>query len=481
MTRPVVHPLWGSLAIERDGAHSLQEQVVAYFRDAIVEARFARGQRLPSSRQLAIDHGISRTTAVEAYDRLIAEGYLISRPGAGLYVAPQQLEDLLPERGRPAARARLPADAPAHDLRTYQLPLAPGMPAIDLFPWPEWRRHLAALTREAPMDEIGHGDPMGEGPLREAIADYLAAMKGICCDPGQIIVINGTTQLFDAAMQLLRAPGGSIWLEDPGYPFLHDLAQRVGFAVAPIPVDSRGLDMDRAMAVAPDAAVALVSPSHHVPMGVSLSLERRQALVQWADRTGGWIIENEFDADYRFSSRALPTCFSLSRASRVVLIGSVSKPFAPGLRIGYLVLPPSLVERAYRSGLPQAPVITQLALARMSESGQLASHLRHLRVVHAERRRLLIEALRERAGDLLDFDDAPEAGLRLLARLPEGMDDMQVTRDCHAVGVKVECLSICYRARRARPGLLIGFGSTPDERIGPAVDALAAVLRRRRA
>ena len=479
MSRPIVHPLWGSLAIERDGAHSLQEQVVAYFRDAIVEARLPRGQRLPSSRQLAIDHGISRTTAVEAYDRLIAEGYLVSRPGAGLFVADQLIEDLAPERRGSVRRrpAATPPDAPAHDLRTYQLPLAPGMPAIDLFPWPEWRRQLARLAREAPIDEIGHGDPLGERPLREAIAAYLAAMKAITVDPEQIVVVSGTTQLFDVALQLLRTPGAGLWLEDPGYPFLQDAGARAGFVPVPVPVDARGIDVERAMRLAPDAAVALVSPSHHVPLGVTLSLERREALVRWADRTNGWIIENEFDADYRFASRPLPTCFAMSRSNRVMLLGSVSKPFAPGLRVGYLVLPPELVDRAYRFGLPLAPVITQLALARLSASGQLASHLRHLRVVHAQRRRLLIEALRHHAAGLLDFDDAPEAGLRMLARLPRGMEDLPVVRAAHAAGVKVESLSICHRARRARPGLLIGFGSTREDQIAPAVERLAQVLR----
>lgn len=482
MSRAAVHPLWGSLAIDRAGAASLQEQVVCFFRDAIVARRLQGGQRLPSSRQLAIDHGISRTTAVEAYERLVAEGYLVARPGAGLFVASELLDDPVPQAralARPPEAAPCSV-APAHDLRSYQLPLAPGMPAIDLFPWQIWRKHLAILARAAPVDEIGHGDPMGERPLREAIVGYLAAMRGIRCDPEQILVVGGTTQIFDVALQLLRSPGVPIWLEDPGYPFLYDGAARAGFVPVPVPADAQGFDVDHARAIAPGAAVALVSPSHHVPLGVSLSLERRQALADWADGGGGWIVENEFDSDYRFSSRPLPTCFSLSRSGRVVLIGSVSKPFAPGLRVGYLVLPLELAQRAVTMGLPQAPVITQLALARMSENGQLASHLRYLRVVHGRRRALLLDALQAECGGLLDFGDAPEAGLRLAARLPAGFDDMAVVRDAYAAGVKLESLSNCHHLRRGRPGVLIGFGSTPEERIAPAVASLAQVLRRHR-
>ena len=480
MTRHTVHPLWGSLSIERDGGTSLQEQVVSYFRKAVLEQRLPRGQRLPSSRQLAIDHGISRTTAVEAYERLVAEGYLVARPGSGLYVAEQFHEDLVPD-GAPCPPEACPApgrdDAGPRDLRTYQLPLAPGMPATDLFPWLEWRRHVAAVLREDPLNEIAHGDPRGERPLREEVASYLGAMKGIACDPDQVLVMAGTFQLYETALQLVSGSDVTLRLEDPLYPFIPPMAERLGFAIESCAVDAGGLDAGAAAAVQRPGTVTLVSPSHQMPTGTRLSLERREALVAQAEAGGGWIIENEFDADFRFSTRALPTCHALSKGGRVILLGAVTKPFAPGLRIGYLVVPPDLLPRALAIDLPQTPVTTQLALARFSRSGELASHLRQLRVVHAHRRRLLIEALQAEAADLLSFSDAPEAGLRLLTLLPSGSDDRVIVAAALAQGLRIEALSPCFRHLPPRPGLLLGFASTPEDRIAEAVSRLAGIIR----
>jgi len=482
MTRAMVHPLWGSLSLDRDAERSLQSQVVAYFRDAIIEGRFRRGLRLPSSRQLARDHGISRTTAVEAYERLIAEGYLYAQPGSGIFVSERIPEDFTPEGGampvtKPQIAPRSVAKIDMLDLRHYQLPLAPGMPAWDLFPWTDWNRHIAAVLRDHPLCEIAHGDPFGERPLREAIVDYLGAMKGIRCSPDQIVVIGGTVQIFDHALELLRAPGAKAILEDPCYPFVRMRMPKYGFQLVGAPVDEQGMDFEKALAIAPDAELAFVSPSHNVPSGACLSLERRRAIVQWADRTGGWIIENEFDGDFRFTSRPLPTCYSLSRKNRVLMIGSLSKPFAPGLRIGYLLLPPELLERAHTLAVPQAPISSQLAMARLSATGVLATHLRQLRTVHEHRRNLLIEAIDRHMRGLSELVHAPEAGLRVVTSLPDGADDMAIAVAAHDVGVKIESLATCFVDRPRQSGLVLGFGSTPEHEIEPAVERLARLVR----
>ena len=483
MTRAIVHPLWGSLSLDRDAEGSLQTQVVAYFRAAIIEGRMRRGLRLPSSRQLARDHDISRTTVVEAYERLIAEGYLVSRPGSGIFISERIPEDFAPENAARPHRTTNAGEASQHgqihDLRNYQMPLAPGQPAVDLFPWTEWSRHIAAVLRERPHNEIAHGDPFGERPLREAIADYLAAMKGIKCDPDQIVVIGGTVQIFDFALELMRGGEGKALVEDPVYPFVRSRIPQLGYQMVGAPLDENGMDVARALQLAPDAAFAFVSPSHNVPSGACLSLERRHALVEWADRTGAWIIENEFDGDFRFTSRPLPTCYSLSRTNRVIMIGSMSKAFAPGLRVGYLLLPHELLDRAHMLVVPQATVSTQLAMARLSASGALAMHLRHLRTVHEHRRALLLAAIDEHLTGLVKLVFAPEAGLRVVVSLPDGMDDRGMVIAAHKIDVKLEALSGCYVDRPPQSGLMIGFGSTPEDQIAPAVERLAGLIRAR--
>jgi GntR family transcriptional regulator/MocR family aminotransferase len=480
MTRAIVHPLWGSLSLDRHGEISLQSQVVAYFRQAIIEGRLRRGLRLPSSRQLASDHGISRTTAVEAYERLIAEGYLYAQAGSGIFVSERIPEDFIPQGGARIARAPRKRTAPPGidlmDLRYYQMPLAPGMPAVDLFPWNDWNRHIAAVLRDHPICEIFHGDPFGERPLREAIVDYLGAMKGIRCDPDQIVVIGGTVQIFDQALELLRAPGSKAILEDPAYPFVRMRMPKYGFQVVGAPIDEQGMDFEKALAVAPDAQVAFVSPSHAVPTGACLSLERRRGLVEWADSNDRWIIENEFDGDFRFTSRPLPTCYSLSHNNRVLMIGSLSKPFAPGLRLGYLLLPPELLERAHSLAVPQAPISTQLAMARLSATGALATHLRQLRNVHERRRAILLEAIETHMKGLAELEHAPDAGLRVVVSLPEGADDMAIAIAAHEIGVKIEALSPCFVDRPTTPGLVLGFGSTLEHEIEPAVERLATLV-----
>ncbi len=481
MTRAIVHPLWGSLSLDRDAEGSLQAQVVAYFRAAIIEGRLRRGLRLPSSRQLARDHDISRTTAVEAYERLMAEGYLVSRPGSGIFVSERIPEDFTPEnaaRPNKAVRARHGAQrVQIMDLRNYHMPLAPGQPAVDLFPWTEWNRHIAAVLRERPHNEIAHGDPFGERPLREAITDYLAAMKGIKCDPDQIVVVGGTVQIFDLALEIMRGGEGKAIVEDPVYPFVRIRIPQLGYQMVGAPLDEHGMDVEQALRLAPDAEFAFVSPSHNVPSGACLSLERRQALVDWADRTGAWIIENEFDGDFRFTSRPLPTCYSLSRTNRVIMIGSMSKPFAPGLRVGYLLLPHELIDRAHMLSVPQATVSTQLAMARLSASGTFATHLRHLRTVHEHRRALLLAAIDEHLAGLVKLVYAPEAGLRVVVSLPDGANDLGMVMAAHQIDVKLEALSGCYVDRPRQSGLMLGFGSTPEDQIAPAVERLAGLIR----
>ncbi len=475
---PSLHPLWSSLSLVRFSGISLQDQITGFFRAKIVSGRMPRGRRVPSSRQLALEHGISRTTAIEAYERLVAEGYLVSRPGAGVFIA-----EVLPEDMQPAVRGVAKGEAEGEeqqianqDGRNYQLPLAPDMPAIDRFPWAAWARLTNQLCRERPLNAIGYGDPQGELSLREAVVEYLAVARGIVCRPRQVVVMSGSEQIMAFAARQVAPPGTAVAIEDPGYAFLHHTMSELGLRPVAVPVDAEGIDVADGLASISDARLVLVSPSHQYPLSITMSMARRKALLAWAHETGAWILENEIDGDYRYTSRPLTPLYALAHGQRVIYCGSLSKPLAPGLRINYLVVPEEMIgSLMLRPTL--APMLTQLVLARFSTSGQMAAHMRKMRVLYAKRRARLLDALRSEGEGLLDVGNLPEGGLRVVAALPANVADTLVAERCLAAGLKVDALSRCYVRAPRRSGLIMGFASTPEEQVGSAVGMLAAILR----
>jgi GntR family transcriptional regulator/MocR family aminotransferase len=474
MPQPTVHPLWGSLALDRRSGVSLQDQIVQFFRRAIADGRVHGGQRVSSSRQLALEFSVSRTTAVEAYERLIEEGYLVTRPGAGVFVA-----DPLPEHFSLRVQGAAPVgelpDFTRIDMRNYLLPLAPGMPAIDQFPWSTWSRLTTQICRERPLAAVGYGDPQGELPLRQAIADYLAAARGILCDASQIVVMAGSEQSLEFVLGQVGAVGDTVWVEEPCGAYMRGLPRKAGLVPVPIDVDVEGLDVAQGLRQAPGARLAIVSPTHQYPTGATMSLARRHALVDWSESSGAWILESEIDGDYRFAPQPLPPLYALSRSQRVYYCGSLSKPLAPGLRTNYLVVPVGQMEKlSLRPTL--VPLLTQLVLTRFNVDGHLAMHMRRMRTLYARRRNVLLTELAAQAADLLTVSRVPEGGLRVAATMKHELDDLRVSALCLAAGIKVDPLSISYADRR-RSGLIIGFASTPEERIPDAIATLVAVLR----
>jgi GntR family transcriptional regulator/MocR family aminotransferase len=475
MPLPSVHSQWSSLSLDRNSSVSLQDQIVRFFRDAIAEGRVRGGRRVSSSRQLAMECGVSRTTAVEAYQRLVAEGYFVTHPGAGVFVA-----DPPPRKLALKKAAALPLATPPGlermDMRNYLLPLAPGMPAIDRFPWTTWARLTSQICRERPLNAIGYGEPQGELTLRRAIAEYLANSRGILCNAGQIVVMAGSEQSLEFMIGQVASAGDAAWVEEPVGPYVRKILSGAGLDPVPIDVDQHGLVVEQGLAKAPRARLAIVSPTHQYPTGVTLSLARREALVQWCEGTSAWVLESEIDGDYRYAPRPIAPIYTLSRARRVFYCGSLSKPLAPGLRTNYLVVPDSLMDNlALRTTL--VPMLTQLVLARFNTAGHMALHMRRMRTLYARRRNVLLDALRTQAADFLDVPRVPEGGLRVTAAMKHDVDDVWFANLCLAAGVKVDPLSTCYAGQR-RSGLIIGFASTPEERIPAAVATLVSVFRR---
>ena len=483
-----ISPLWNSLALDRAIAHSLQDQIVDYFRAAVLEGRLKAGTRVPSSRALAADHAIARITAVQAYERLIAEGYLAARPGSGVFVAESQLErpaKPAPAPRRPHGKRRTPAlerslpelaRTPRPDER---LPLATGIPALDHFPWSDWARITARLHRERPLDALGHGDPQGERELREAIAQYLGAARGISCAAEQILVVAGSQQGIDLTARALTRPGDAIWTEEPGYPVGRAALQMAAVERIPVPVDAEGIDVAAGVRRAPAARLALVTPSHHYPLGFTMSLRRRLALLDWAERADAWILEDDYDGEYRYGGRPLAPLYTLDRGDRVLYLGTFSKVLAPGLRLGYLVVPAGAIDAftALKAAADRhAPSLTQRVLARFIGEGRLAAHLRRMRGLYARRRVALLEALEREASDVLSASEAPEAGLHLVARLVVPADDVAASRRALEKSVYAAPLSTYYAGAERRRGFVLGFANTREEEMGPAVRRLVEAV-----
>ena len=489
MPSPPMSPLWNSLALDRSAARSLQDQIVDYFRAAVLEGRLKAGTRVPSSRALAADHGVARITAVQAYERLVSEGYLAARAGSGLFVAESQLERPARPEAATARRARARPSMPTlmraiPDLAmpprpVESLPLCTGIPALDHFPWSDWARITARLHRERPLDALGHGDPQGERKLREAIAQYLAAARGIACAAEQILVVAGSQQGIDLTARTLARPGDAIWIEEPGYPVGRAALQAAALERVPVPVDAEGIDVAAGARLAPAARLALVTPSHHYPLGFTMSLRRRLALLDWAEAADAWILEDDYDGEYRYGGRPLAPLYTLDRGHRVLYLGTFSKIMAPGLRLGYLVVPADAVDAfaALKAASDRhAPSLTQRVLARFIEEGRLAAHLRRMRVLYARRRLALLDVLEREARGVLRASNAPEAGLHLVARLAVPADDVAASRRALEKRVYAAPLSTYYAGAEPEHGFVLGFANTREDRMSPAVRRLVEAI-----
>lgn len=499
MRRRATQPLWNVLALDRHASASLQDQIVAFFRDAVLRGALKPGARIPSSRQLAAELGVARITAVEAFDCLAAEGYLVTRRGVGRFVAETVTDaysSVLPSRSRRSVRPRTEVAAtgqrsdghaarkaprPAATPPPDSLPLATGVPALEEFPWRDWARISARVFRERPAAALAYGDPQGLPELRAAIADYLGAARGIACDPDQIVVVSGSQQGIDLTARVVAVPDDAVWFEEPGYGAARTALAAARLRVVLVRADREGIDVANGVAQAPAARLAMVTPSYHYPLGATLSLPRRRALLAWAHAAGAWILEDDYYGEYRFAGRPLTPLYAMDRHERVLYLGTFSKMLAPGLRLGFLVAPRHLVPHLtelktatdrYTSGL------MQLVLARFIAEGRLAAHVRRMRTLYRERRTALLEALVKHAGDVLDVGEPPDAGLHLAVRLKVDVDDAAVSREVRTLGVAAAPLSSYYARRPTPGGFVLGFANTDVPAAADSVRRLVASVQR---
>ena len=443
------------LALVHGDETPLYRQICEHMRAAIRAGQLRPGDRVPSTRELAAQFGTARGTVDAAYAILAGEGYLIGRGAAGTIVSTELDSRAVvgaAGRERPNSRAKPPA---RNELRPLQI----GLPALDAFPRKLWSRLVARHARAFAPTDMAYPEPSGYPPLREAIAGYLATSRGVRCEARQILITNGYQDALNLAASVLLRPGDKVWLEDPGYPPAGEALKAAGAALMPIRVDPEGIRVSDGLARARRARVAVVTPSHQNPLGVSMSLPRRLALLSWARDAGAWIIEDDYDSEFRYVGRPLPALKSLDQDERVLYAGTFSKVLYPGLRLGYLVVPESLIDtfaRSFRLRYLGHAMLEQRVVSDFMAAGHFARHLKRMRALYGARRRTLADNLCQVLGDRITVELRP-GGMHLIARLARGLHDVELANLAQARGFAVDALSRRAMTHDCGQGLLVGF------------------------
>lgn len=459
-------------------------------RDRILLGALPPGARLPATRDLARQYGVSRGTVVVAYAQLASEGYLAGAVGSGTFVSSTLPEELLsagpprlnasasarpvrpPRRSRAASRIqsfRAYDPTPARAFRT-------NAPAVDEFPAGLWAQVAARRLRRVSVRMLMGCEAVGYPPLRAAIADYLRSSRGVRCDEAQVVIVSGIQEALDLVVRLTLDPGDRACMEDPGYTGAVRVFEAHGVSIAPVPVDDEGIVLGGAPWS--DARLAYVTPAHQYPLGVAMSLPRRLALLDWARRSGGWIFEDDYDSEFRYAGRPLPALQGLDANEVVCFAGSLGKVLFPSLRLGYLVVPPSLVEpvAALKSVTTRhAPLLDQAVVCDFVTEGHFARHIRRMRGLYAERSAAMLSAMRAELSGVLDLSPI-EAGLQTVGWLARGFSGDEAERAAGRHGVEVGSLSALWRAASRREGLRLGFAAIGPRAIRAGVRALAAAL-----
>ena len=472
------------LPLDRSSGTPIHRQIYEGIRRAILDGLLRPGQQVPSTRALAVDLGVSRLPVLTAYDQLLHEGYLDGRAGSGTFVSAAVPDDLL--------RPPVPPDVPAPPSRTRRDPPQPppvrddgglgpfrmSLPALDQFPHAAWARLVARHAHALKHPEMAYGDPAGLVPLRQAIAEHLRAARAVRCEVEQVLIVSGSQMALRLAGAVLVGPGDRVAMEEPGSPPARAALGAGGAEVVPVPVDEEGMSVASLRRRNDRLRAACVTPSHQYPLGTSMTAARRFALLDWAESRGAWLLEDDYDSEYRYVSRPLGALQGMDAHERVVYIGTFSKVLFPAIRVGYVVVPPSLCQRfvdAREAFDLFSPTLYQLALAEFLREGHFARHLRRMRGVYLVRRDALLTGLARHCGGRLTVHNA-DAGLHVTALLPEGVDDEDVVRRMAGRGLTATALSSCY-AGSARSGLLLGFGGSTERRLLEATRVLGEMLR----
>lgn len=481
--------------INRSDPTPVYRQIYESLRQAINSGQLEANLRLPSTRDMAELLGVSRNTVLDAVGQLVAEGYLEARQGSGTYVTGHLPDELLKAHANGNAVAKpgsvkrtvsrrgellasMEFTPRRHTNPNYVFTI--GMPAVDEFPFDVWSRLMSRHYRRAPMSLFDYNlsEPGGYPPLREAIAAYLKTARAIQCDPEQVIICNGSQQALFIASRILLDSGEKAWIEDPGYLGARWALHSAGAQVIPVSVDKDGLVVEEGIEKAPDARLVYVTPSLQFPIGCTMNLKRRSELLNWANRNDAWIIEDDYDHEFRYVGHPLMSLQGLDGAGRVIYIGTFSKVMFPALRMGYVVVPKDLVEifTSVRTLIDlRTPSVQQAALNDFIREGHFMRHIRRARGLYARRRAHLLDQIDRHLGDLLT-PGISDAGMHLVGWLPDHIPDEWAFKQAEKVGVEILPISRFYIGRPDRSGIILGYTAAHEADITWGIQALRAVL-----
>lgn len=478
-----------SFEVDRAIDVPLFHQIYLQFRSAILSGALRPATKLPSTRELATQLGVSRSAVVSAFEQLLAEGYAFGRTGAGTFTAselPEPFKRPYGRRKRPAAAAKPAASFGAlggfvdvtaqRDDRPFNL----GRTLVDARTAEVWRKLSARTLRVFARHHLGYDDPQGMPELRKSVCDYLHAARGVRCEPDQVLITAGTQQAVDIVARVMQGPDKEVWVEDPGYSLTRLALVAAGAKICPIPVDRHGINVTEGIRRAAKARAVFITSSHQFPTGVPLSMARRLELLAWARESGAWIVEDNYASEFRYGGRPLASLQGLDEAGTVIYVGTLNKALFPGLRLGYAVVPRPLV-RAFvttRYLMDRQPSsLCQAIVAAFMEEGHFTAHIRRTREAYRNQRDALVAALNRRLGNHLTIE-APDQGMHLVAYTRPGLPDVAIERRAREHGVVVRAMSRLYVEAQPRSALMLGFSGYPQQIIAPAIARLARAFER---
>jgi GntR family transcriptional regulator/MocR family aminotransferase len=479
------------IAVNRNAGKPLHKQIYDAYRGLIVSRNLRAGQQIPSTRALAAELKISRIPVLTAYSQLLAEGYFEARRGAGTFVCSSLPDQVAPTERSCTGSVPVRSKSRTVSQRAQRLPpyeIVPWLrglgafsisqPAYDQFPFQVWSALVMRHCRNPHASDFHYGGPLGFEPLRDAICTYLRTARAVRCDPQQVMIVSGSQHALEISARVLLDPGSPVWMEEPGYWLTRHVLTAAGCILVPVPVDAEGLDVTAGIRRCRKARAVYVAPSHQFPLGATMSASRRLQLLDWAERAGSWIIEDDYDSEYRYGSMPIAALQGLDHNFRVIYTGTFSKTLFPSLRIGYMVVPQDLVGRfaAVRNAMDLGPPhLYQAVLTDFISEGHFARHIRRMRLLYGERRAALVDSIQKELGPSLKVLGV-EAGMHLAVTLPKGFRDGEIARSAARERLWLAPLSPSYLRAASQQGFILGFGSTPAREIPRAVAQLRKVL-----